>query len=328
MSGPSDSPIVREERALTWPYAKAPVVISAAGLALAIAATAEPDQGASGGSIARRLIIELPDWVKVVMLLVLGLAALLLLAQIVRMPQRRRKSEEGFELYREPPKFTLADYAMLALLAALPFAMAGAVLWLSHWLATTTAPAGRPDGTDAPTAGLPPSPPLQPPEALPLHAPGVGALLGMLAILMAVASVGLMLWLYLGDWWSRPTNLPPGSGPMLAAPDRAVTGDADDLLLDADPRNAIITYYRRFEAALAVAGVPRRPWQTPTEFVGSLLQCCRLPRLAVWELTRLYELARFSRHSLTTRERDAALNSLRAVKQALHHPETRDGPSE
>jgi hypothetical protein len=307
---------------------RTPVVIAAAGLVLAIAATAGPDQGASGGGIARRLIIELPDWVKVVVLPILGLAALLLLTQIVRMPQRRRKSEEGFELYQEPPKLTLAGYAMLALLAALPLVMAGAVLWLSHWLATTTAPAGGPPGTDAPTAGLPPSPPLQPPEALPIHAPGVGAMLGTLAILVAVAAVGLMLWLHLGDWWLRPTSLPADPGPMVAALDRAVPDSLDDLLLDADPRNSIIEGYRRFEAVLAAAEVPRRLWQTPTEFVDSVLQHCPLPPLPVRELTRLYELARFSRHSLTTRERNAALSCLRAIKQALHHLENRDGPGE
>jgi hypothetical protein len=114
--------------------------------------------------------------------------------------------------------------------------------------------------------------------------------------------------------------------PIVAGLDKAAAESLDDLLRETDPRNAIIKCYGRFEAVLAAAQVPRTPWQTATEFMRSVLKRCPLPHLAVWELTRLFELARFSEHRLGTRERDIALGALASIRQALQNKETTDGP--
>jgi hypothetical protein len=297
--------------------------VAATGLALAIAASGEPEQVAAVESIAKRLVIYIPEWLKLTVLLALGLAALLVLGLFARMSHKRRKDEESLELYYEPPKLTARDYVFLVLLAAIPLALAGSVLWFSHWLTSSGEVAGEAPGVTTPGTALP-EPPVHAPETVLVHAPGIGAIFGTLAIVIAVGALGFMLWLYFGDWLLRRSTGP--LRPIMAGLDRAVAESLDDVLLEPDPRRAIIKCYGRFEAVLAAAHLARTPWQTPMEFMRSVLQRCPLPHLAVWELTRLFELARFSDHLLEAREREIAVSSLRSISQALQKQEDGRGP--
>jgi hypothetical protein len=253
--------------------------------------------------------------------------AFVLLVAMVWLPRKRRKGEQDYEHSYEPPRFALADYVVLCLLATLPLASAGAVLWLSRWLAAPAGSVKSPPAAGEMAAGSPPLPALPPPELLPIHAPTADAVVDTLALFVAVAGVSLMLWFYLVGRWPRARK-PPGAMTAAAALNAAVADSVDDLLLVGNARDAIIECYRRFEAVLAKAEVPRRPCQTPTEFMRSALQRYPLPHLAVWELTRLFELARFSRHALEARERDAALSSLTSIKHALDSREISHGPGE
>ena len=100
----------------------------------------------------------------------------------------------------------------------------------------------------------------------------------------------------------------------------AVEESLDDLRQEPDARTAILRIYRHFERALAGAAVPRRPWQTPTEFMRAVLGRLPLPTSPVHRLTGLFELARFSRHPVGEAERDSAWRCLSEIRAALDTP--------
>ena len=98
---------------------------------------------------------------------------------------------------------------------------------------------------------------------------------------------------------------------------KAAEESLEELELGGDPRLAIIRCYARFERSLAVAKTPRAPWQTPMEFMRAVLSSLPLDPADVARLTRLFELARFSHHPVGASEQDAALSSLKAIRDAL-----------
>ncbi len=97
----------------------------------------------------------------------------------------------------------------------------------------------------------------------------------------------------------------------------ATEASLEELELGGDPRIAIIRCYARFERSLAAAETPRAPWQTPMEFMRAVLSSLPLDPDDVARLTRLFELARFSHHPVGASEQDAALGSLKAIRDAL-----------
>jgi hypothetical protein len=306
------------------PNGIAPIIVAGGGLALAIAAVTAPQQPATSDGVAKKLIFALPDWLILVVLLAFGAVALLLLLLIVRVPRRRRKSDDNYEHYYEPPKPRVIDYVLLLLLAAVPFALVGAVLWYSLRLTSSKELAG---GTSSASASNPqtPSAPLQYPETVGIYSPTASAVLGTLAILVAFAALGFMLWIYFGDRLTRRSAQP--LRPIRAALDAVVADSLDVLLRETDPRHAIIKCYRRMEMLLAAHAFPRPAWQTPMEFMRAVLHQYSLPHLAIWDLTRLFELARFSQHTLSSRDREIALSSLKSIKDALDNREVRNGSS-
>jgi tetratricopeptide (TPR) repeat protein len=72
-----------------------------------------------------------------------------------------------------------------------------------------------------------------------------------------------------------------------------------------------------FERVLAAAALPRRPWQTPVEFMAAVLGRAPLPPDPVRSLTGLFELARFSQHPVGAAERESAWRSLIEIRAAL-----------
>lgn len=289
------------------------VGVAASGLALAIAATGAPEEPTALSNTAKRLVIDIPDWLKFVVLLSLGLAALLVWGLLICAP-RAQPQEEGRERYYEPPKLRISDYVFLTALALIPFALAAGVLWFSYaW----------DDGIVLLPGIAVPGPPEQITETALVDAPGVSAIFGTLAIVVSVSIFGFMLWLYSGGWLLRRAE--DALLPVRTRLERAVFTSLDDVLRERDARRAIIKCYGHFEAALAATHLARAPWQTPMEFMRSALQRSRLPHSAVCELTQLFELARFSEHSLDERERDIAVSCLSAISEALQKQEVASG---
>jgi len=112
--------------------------------------------------------------------------------------------------------------------------------------------------------------------------------------------------------------------PRPEAPDAiaaALDQSLDDLRTDPDLRRAIIAAYARMEAALAAAGIPRRPSEAPLEYVERALLTLHASADAVRRLTDLFEWARFSHHEPEPSMRDDAVDALVAVRDELRASE-------
>jgi hypothetical protein len=101
----------------------------------------------------------------------------------------------------------------------------------------------------------------------------------------------------------------------------ALDESIDDLRTDPDLRRAIIAAYARMEAALAVAGIPRRPSEAPLEYLERSLLTLDASAGSVRTLTDLFEWARFSHHEPEPSMRDDAVDSLVAVRDELRASE-------
>ena len=95
----------------------------------------------------------------------------------------------------------------------------------------------------------------------------------------------------------------------------------DDLRAEQDPRRAVIAAYARMERALAAFGHPRRAFEAPFEFlerVGpSLAASVPAARTLVFELTHLFERAKFSPHEIDVRMKDEAIATLTQLRDEL-----------
>lgn len=94
----------------------------------------------------------------------------------------------------------------------------------------------------------------------------------------------------------------------------------DDLRDEPDPRAAVIAAYARMERALASFGLPRNAFEAPLEYLERLApELEELPGAArlVFELTHLYERAKFSTHAIDAGMKDDAIETLLALRAEL-----------
>lgn len=101
---------------------------------------------------------------------------------------------------------------------------------------------------------------------------------------------------------------------------RAMASDVDEqlrLLLEGQPRNAIVACWHRFEVQAVEAGLSRHPWETPSEFALRLLERAEVDPSAVSDLLELYREARFSEHELDEDDRTAAGAALRTIQSQV-----------
>ena len=288
-------------------------LVAGAGLFLALtallAASRAPEDAASF-----RLHVEVPD----VLLLASGAAFALAVAIVIGMALSRDRRRRETELSREeePSRLPWWLQALLRMLPLLPL-LATLVVFSLGWQYVETSLLAwsrlmRFAGTDA-TGG---------PEVSVVSLPWLGWLLGLVALLAGLAALAVALLLLFAEriarWWERRDR-----GEAAEPLGEAVQDGLDDLAGEPDARTAIIKCYRRFERVAARASVARAPWQTPEEFMREALRRLVLPHPAVDRLTRLFELARFSRHALGSPERDTARACLEEIKSAL---EREDAP--
>lgn len=95
----------------------------------------------------------------------------------------------------------------------------------------------------------------------------------------------------------------------------------DDLRAEPDPRRAVIAAYARMERALAANDLPRRRSEAPLEFLdrASRELHVRLPaaRRLLFELTHLFERAKFSPHAIDADMKDDAIATLSGLRDEL-----------
>ncbi|MET0937981.1 MAG: DUF4129 domain-containing protein, partial [Gaiellaceae bacterium] len=87
----------------------------------------------------------------------------------------------------------------------------------------------------------------------------------------------------------------------------------DDLRRDPDPRRAVIAAYARMEQALTLYGFPRRPSEAPYEYLSRVARDLEAEQ-PVAALTELFEVAKFSEHSVDEAMRGRAIDALTAVR--------------
>ena len=90
----------------------------------------------------------------------------------------------------------------------------------------------------------------------------------------------------------------------------------DDLRRDPDPRRAVIAAYARMEQALTLYGFPRRPSEAPYEYLHRVARELEAEQ-PVAALTELFEVAKFSEHSVDETMRGRAIDALTAVRQEV-----------
>ncbi len=286
---------------------------------LALVATFGPREGPEAGPPAARLVVALPDPLKVAIFGLFAVAALLLLALLFpRHLRRRKKDDEAFELVYEPPKVSPWVLVVLAILILLPLALAGYFFWL-EWQTLEPGVVVHAPPSGSSLRSLPSAHDAAKPfVSMPLFSWTV-ALLALVALL---GCVGLMLWIFFGDrldeWWEGPVAQPRAAERLIDAIEESL----DALRREPNARRAIVMCYRYFERAVAGAGLSRAPWETPTEFMRKALSRLQLPQEAVRALTELFQVSRFSHHQVGPSERELAVGSLGAIKAALERDAT------
>jgi uncharacterized protein DUF4129 len=91
----------------------------------------------------------------------------------------------------------------------------------------------------------------------------------------------------------------------------------DDLRAEPDPRRAVIAAWARLEHALGASGLPRRPAETPEEYVARILGRLEVDPGLVHTMTGLYETAKFSQHEVDEGMRESAISALVAIRDEL-----------
>jgi hypothetical protein len=99
----------------------------------------------------------------------------------------------------------------------------------------------------------------------------------------------------------------------------------DDLRAERDPRRAVIAAYARTERALAANGLPRRTFEAPLEYLDRIATPLhdRVPSALrlVFELTHLYERAKFSPHAIDAEMKADAIATLETLRGELTREE-------
>lgn len=88
-------------------------------------------------------------------------------------------------------------------------------------------------------------------------------------------------------------------------------------LVGGSPRNAIVACWMQLERDAADVGLPRRAFETPTEYVERVVTSSSVDPAPIGELAALYREARFSNHDLPDDHRTRALVALDRVEAAL-----------
>jgi len=93
-----------------------------------------------------------------------------------------------------------------------------------------------------------------------------------------------------------------------------------DLGSERDPRLAVQRAYARMEESLGEIELSRAPDETPTEFTARVLRVLGASAAAASDLTGLFEIARFSDHSMGEDDRRRAIASVRRVEAEVAPP--------
>lgn len=272
----------------------------AAGLLVVVAAAGQARGGSSAGTVHPAALRVVGD--VLVVLLVLAVLAGLAIWVLVLVSPRRRRGDPEDEADEMPPA-TWWEKLPLAIALALVALMLVVLVRTAHSGSPGLGPTAPADSARPPGNGGTGS-----------SSPAVGSLdwpvIGAVVVLVVV---GVVVALQLAGRRPRLAvarePLPPGGG--LAAL-QAV--GLDELRSEPDPRRAVIRAYAAMGALLGLSGRPRRPSETPFEFLARALVGLGTSAVAARRLTELFERAVFSDHPITEGVKDEAIDALSALR--------------
>jgi hypothetical protein len=123
----------------------------------------------------------------------------------------------------------------------------------------------------------------------------------------------------------RRRRLPAGERELADELAALLDDTLDDLRAEPDPRRAVIAAYARAERTLAGFGFARRPFEAPLEYLDRIAAPLHdlLPsaRRLVFELTHLFERAKFSAHEVDAEMKEDAIRTLAALREELREAE-------
>ena len=226
---------------------------------------------------------------------------------------RRKKDADAPEHVSEAPPTSWVDRVVAILLPLLLVGgLAAVIVYAAHHAKPPVSTAALPGGTASGLSGGVRS--LS-------HASGggTGAVeVGLVAgICVVAAAAALVIFLRMRRRSLARRLDRPDRSPHAAAVADTVALSIDDLRHERDPRRAIDAAYARMERAFAALGLPRAVGQTSGEYMRRVLSLAAAPAPPVVELTDLFQEAKFSRHRLTSEDREDALRALLAIKEAI-----------
>jgi hypothetical protein len=137
-------------------------------------------------------------------------------------------------------------------------------------------------------------------------------------VLWAAIAIGVLV---LVAWLVYRASREPVIRPALAFEDNpfaeAISDAIDDLEREPDPRRAVIAAYARMERELGRQGLPRRPSETPLEYMRRALHEQTARSASVESLTALFERAKFSRHEITPAMKQEAIDALVDIREGI-----------
>lgn len=242
-----------------------------------------------------------------------GLCILAVLIWILPTPRSKAKPSEASVIAADEDVPAGLRSGSLVLVGGL---IATAVLIGAFWLLLEQAkmpesPA-RPPTTSVDTNAL--APPGPPAAASPVFHWFALGLAGSVAVLVPL---GLAV-----RHRRRGANVVDEAGELPDSVVRALGDSIDQIERDPDSRRAIIRAYAQMEDAFDQAGIPRRPYEAPFEYVGRALRGLRVSPPAVGRLAGLFERARFSEHVVGGETKGEALGALREIERQLKEPPT------
>ncbi len=266
-------------------------VLAIAALLPVVALASRPEGGRGGPPLG----VE-PARVAVDVVTYLFLAAALLGLGILVWVFWPRPNEELPPLpRRRRGTLTMAAAAGLAVLV---------VLWLrSHHFGQlpNLAPPGVPGNAQA-----------TPPDV----APGAPAPSGVDWLAVAIVA-GVLLAVAVLVFWALRSQRPRSPRALLAGVSALLDDAIDDVLGEADPRQAVIKAWARLERVLARHGLPRRDAEAPFEYAARARAEMGVEEVSLERLADLFEWARFSLNEVTPAMREEALSGLVAVRDGL-----------
>ena len=133
----------------------------------------------------------------------------------------------------------------------------------------------------------------------------------VIVTILAVVALGLAFRWRLRDAADRDQTLD-----RRARTEQAVEVGLDALRRDPDPRRAIIAAYAAMERSLSHAGLGRKPWEAPIEYLRRVLAGALGAPADVQTMTHLFEVAKFSRHPVDESMRTSAIGALERIRTA------------